>query len=698
MVATGRITTYPSRSRYQLIVDRLAPAGIGALMALLDERRRRLAAEGLFAAERKRPLPFLPEVIGLVTSPTGAVIRDILHRLGERFPRRVLLWPVLVQGELAAEQVAAAIAGFNALAPGGAVPRPDLLIVARGGGSLEDLWAFNEEVVVRAAAASAIPLISAVGHETDTTLIDLAADQRAPTPTAAAELAVPVRTELALRLGQLRAAHAARRAARAAAARAPGGGAGARPARPGEPGRPGEPAPGRSGRAPAAQPCGADRARRPQPRRGRRPARLARPPAGRGRRPPAALRRAAPLRVPLAAARAHRRARPAGRAAAPGRARPAAAAPRAAGRRAVGAPAACDRGAACAMPASGCARRPACSRASAIRACWRAASPWCATSTAELVDSAARARAAGRARARVPRRPRPDPAQRRAAPAVRSRPAASRSGCCDGGGPQRHRAPAQGHGAPARSGRRLPLGPRAGFREHRPLHDRGGLRGRRCDRAAGLRRSRGRARRPAAAGGLSRPDGQGGRPLRLRGGRRADRRQDDPPPSARVRRGRGRERRGAEPSPGRTPRPPSARQKRGGRRSEHPRRRAARPAGADPRAEAAAPRRPGRLRLAGDRRRCSPSSRRSWPRCKPSSRPARRTSAWRTRSATCCSPRSTSPAISASTARAALRRANEKFERRFRAIEAALRAAGRRLEDASLDEMEALWQAAKAAD
>jgi exodeoxyribonuclease VII large subunit len=202
VVATGRITTYPSRSRYQLIVDRLAPAGVGALMALVEERRKKLAAEGLFAAERKRPLPFLPEVIGVVTSPSGAVIRDILHRLAERFPRRVLLWPVLVQGELAAEQVAGAIEGFNALQPGGAVPRPDLLIVARGGGSLEDLWAFNEEIVVRAAAASAIPLISAVGHETDTTLIDLAADQRAPTPTAAAELAVPVRTELAVQLGQ----------------------------------------------------------------------------------------------------------------------------------------------------------------------------------------------------------------------------------------------------------------------------------------------------------------------------------------------------------------------------------------------------------------------------------------------------------------------------------------------------------------
>jgi exodeoxyribonuclease VII large subunit len=203
VVASGRITTFPSRSKYQLIVDRLAPAGVGALMALLEERKRQLAAEGLFALERKRPLPFLPEVIGVVTSPSGAVIRDILHRLGERFPRRVLVWPVVVQGELAAEQVAAAIEGFNRLAPGGPVPRPDVLIVARGGGSLEDLWAFNEERVVRAAAASAIPLISAIGHETDTTLIDHAADQRAPTPTAAAELAVPVRSELGQRLGQL---------------------------------------------------------------------------------------------------------------------------------------------------------------------------------------------------------------------------------------------------------------------------------------------------------------------------------------------------------------------------------------------------------------------------------------------------------------------------------------------------------------
>jgi exodeoxyribonuclease VII large subunit len=203
VVASGRITTYASRSKYQLIVEHMAPAGVGALMALLEERRKTLAAEGLFAAERKRPLPFLPEVVGIVTSPTGAVIRDILHRLAERFPRHVLLWPVVVQGELAAEQIAAAIDGFNHLAPGGPVARPDLLIVARGGGSIEDLWAFNEEVVVRAAAASAIPLISAVGHETDTTLIDFAADVRAPTPTAAAELAVPVRLELMARLRQL---------------------------------------------------------------------------------------------------------------------------------------------------------------------------------------------------------------------------------------------------------------------------------------------------------------------------------------------------------------------------------------------------------------------------------------------------------------------------------------------------------------
>ena len=196
VVATGRLTTYPGRSQYQIVVEAMELAGEGALLKLLDERRKALAAEGLFDEARKRPIPFLPEVIGVVTSPTGAVIRDILHRLSDRFPRRVLEWPVLVQGEGAAEQVAAAVAGFDALPAGGPVPRPDVLIVARGGGSLEDLWAFNEEPVVRAVAACTIPVISAVGHETDITLIDLAADRRAPTPTAAAEMAVPVRTEL----------------------------------------------------------------------------------------------------------------------------------------------------------------------------------------------------------------------------------------------------------------------------------------------------------------------------------------------------------------------------------------------------------------------------------------------------------------------------------------------------------------------
>jgi exodeoxyribonuclease VII large subunit len=200
VIATGRLTTYPGRSKYQMVVESLELAGQGALLKLLEERRRKLAAEGLFDAARKRPLPFLPEVIGVVTSPTGAVIRDILHRLSDRFPRRVLLWPVLVQGPGAAEQIADAIAGFNALPATGPVPRPDVLIVARGGGALEDLWPFNEEVVVRAAAASAIPLIAAVGHETDTTRIDHAADRRAPTPTAAAEMAVPVRLDLSARL------------------------------------------------------------------------------------------------------------------------------------------------------------------------------------------------------------------------------------------------------------------------------------------------------------------------------------------------------------------------------------------------------------------------------------------------------------------------------------------------------------------
>ena len=185
VVASGKLTTYPGRSSYQIVIESLEPAGAGALMALLEERKRKLAAEGLFAEELKRPLPFLPAVIGVVTSPTGAVIRDILHRLADRFPRHVLVWPVRVQGETSAREVAAAIAGFNAISPGGPVPRPDLLIVARGGGSIEELWSFNEEEVVRAAAASAIPLISAVGHETDWTLLDLVADCRAPTPTAA---------------------------------------------------------------------------------------------------------------------------------------------------------------------------------------------------------------------------------------------------------------------------------------------------------------------------------------------------------------------------------------------------------------------------------------------------------------------------------------------------------------------------------
>ena len=196
VIATGKLTTYAGSSRYQIIVDRLELAGEGALLKLLEDRRKKLAAEGLFDDDRKRELPFLPEVIGVVTSPSGAVIRDILHRVADRFPRRVLVWPVAVQGEKAAAEVAAAIAGFNSLPEEGPVPRPDVLIVARGGGSLEDLWAFNEEVVVRAAAASEIPLISAVGHETDTTLIDFASDRRAPTPTAAAEMAVPVRADL----------------------------------------------------------------------------------------------------------------------------------------------------------------------------------------------------------------------------------------------------------------------------------------------------------------------------------------------------------------------------------------------------------------------------------------------------------------------------------------------------------------------
>ncbi|HJN25022.1 MAG TPA: exodeoxyribonuclease VII large subunit [Rhodospirillales bacterium] len=196
IVACGRITAYGARSSYQIVIDSMELAGEGALLKLLEDRKKKLAEEGLFDTEKKCGLPFLPEVIGVVSSPTGAVIRDILHRLSDRFPVRVILWPVLVQGDAAAAEISAAIDGFNALDEGSVIPRPDLLIVARGGGSLEDLMAFNEEVVVRAAAGSTIPLISAVGHETDTTLIDFASDMRAPTPTAAAELAVPVRTEL----------------------------------------------------------------------------------------------------------------------------------------------------------------------------------------------------------------------------------------------------------------------------------------------------------------------------------------------------------------------------------------------------------------------------------------------------------------------------------------------------------------------
>ena len=203
VIATGKLSAFPGSSKYQLIVESIEPAGIGALMALVEERKRKLAAEGLFDADRKQALPYLPRVVGVVTSPTGAVIRDILHRLAERFPRHVLVWPVRVQGETCGAEVAAAIAGFNALTPAGPMPRPDLLIVARGGGSLEDLWGFNDEAVLRAAAASDIPLISAVGHETDWTLLDLVADARAPTPTAAAECAVPVRADLLMQVAGL---------------------------------------------------------------------------------------------------------------------------------------------------------------------------------------------------------------------------------------------------------------------------------------------------------------------------------------------------------------------------------------------------------------------------------------------------------------------------------------------------------------
>lgn len=203
VIATGKLTTYPGRSNYQLVIERMEVAGEGALLALLARNKARFEAEGLFDPARKRTLPYVPRVIGVVTSPTGAVIRDILHRLSDRFPVQVLVWPVLVQGQGAAEQVAAAVRGFSALTPGGALPRPDLVIVARGGGSIEDLWAFNEEAVVRAVAECTIPIISAVGHETDTTLCDFAADRRAPTPTAAAEMAVPVRAELVNQIAEL---------------------------------------------------------------------------------------------------------------------------------------------------------------------------------------------------------------------------------------------------------------------------------------------------------------------------------------------------------------------------------------------------------------------------------------------------------------------------------------------------------------
>ncbi|MCW1429213.1 exodeoxyribonuclease VII large subunit [Novosphingobium sp. JCM 18896] len=203
VIAQGKLTTYPGRSNYQIVIDRMEVAGEGALLALLAKTKARLEAEGLFDRDRKRPIPFLPNVIGVVTSPTGAVIRDILHRLADRFGCHVVVWPVLVQGQGAAEQVAAAVNGFSRLEPGGRVPRPDLVIVARGGGSIEDLWAFNEEVVVRAIAACSIPVISAVGHETDTTLADFAADLRAPTPTAAAEHAVPVRGDLINQVAEL---------------------------------------------------------------------------------------------------------------------------------------------------------------------------------------------------------------------------------------------------------------------------------------------------------------------------------------------------------------------------------------------------------------------------------------------------------------------------------------------------------------
>jgi exodeoxyribonuclease VII large subunit len=208
VIATGKLTTYPGSSKYQIVIEQMEPAGAGALMALLEERKRRLAAEGLFDTAKKKPLPFMPRVIGVVTSPTGAVIRDIIHRITDRFPLHILVWPVRVQGETCGPEVAAAVHGFNALDENGPFPRPHVLIVARGGGSLEDLWGFNDEMVVRAVAASGIPVISAVGHETDWTLIDHAADRRAPTPTGAAEMAVPVKADLQAAVASLAARHA----------------------------------------------------------------------------------------------------------------------------------------------------------------------------------------------------------------------------------------------------------------------------------------------------------------------------------------------------------------------------------------------------------------------------------------------------------------------------------------------------------
>lgn len=203
VIATGKLTTYPGSSKYQIVIDKLEPAGAGALMALLEARKHKLAAEGLFDEAHKQLLPFMPKVIGVVTSPTGAVIRDIIHRISDRFPLHIIVWPVRVQGETCGAEVAAAVEGFNALDSSVAIPKPDLIIVARGGGSLEDLWGFNDEIVVRAVASSFIPVISAVGHETDWTLVDYAADVRAPTPTGAAEMAVPVKAELEAEVASL---------------------------------------------------------------------------------------------------------------------------------------------------------------------------------------------------------------------------------------------------------------------------------------------------------------------------------------------------------------------------------------------------------------------------------------------------------------------------------------------------------------